>query len=462
MGTSLTAEDTQNRERPLMDDIFSEMSEFPDFQFSPSLDSDVLPEQKGITQSLPSTPVTQINEQQKHVLEVADYRIGKFVLLPFHLEVVIYFGIFICVDLFLDFFARQIYQALITIFTIGNSFMQLKFPKVTRQQMIKLLLILQVFTSALALLEVLPLSYYYHYIRQESTFKLYVIFNILQIFDKLGSAFGQDLHDAVVRSNKRILSSEFLTALLCYWIYLVTHAGMLFIQLVVLNVVINSSTRKMYTLLVSTNFSELKSAVFKKFPPKVMFQITCSDISERFQLFVFLVCVFANNYATLDESITKEWLWNCAFVFLIMFVAEHVVDWLKHGFLCKFNVLDVSMYKSFRYRLCKDLLEHKARTANPPRLNRRLGLVRFPLVILVLRVFFQHYNPVVTMWRSLWFGFWASLILFFVKLILGVTLQKYSAWNMASLREFDNNIAKESDDLENIYRYKLCYKRIPV
>eukprot|EP00494_Astrolonche_serrata_P034135 UN34404 len=63
---------------------------------------------------------------------------------------------------------------------------------------------------------------------------------------------------------------------------------MLFLQMMTLNVAINSSDATMYTLLVSNNFQELKSSVFKKFPKEVMLQITCSDISERFQLIIFM------------------------------------------------------------------------------------------------------------------------------------------------------------------------------
>jgi hypothetical protein len=51
-----------------------------------------------------------------------------------------------------------------------------------------------------------------------------------------------------------------------------------------LNVAVNSHNNVMLTLLVSNNFVELKSNVFKRFEPENLFVLSCSDMVERFQV----------------------------------------------------------------------------------------------------------------------------------------------------------------------------------
>lgn len=61
---------------------------------------------------------------------------------------------------------------------------------------------------------------------------------------------------------------------------------MLFYQLVTLNVAINSYNNALLTLLLSNQFVEIKSAVFKKFEKEQLFQVTCAGRSflSLFQL----------------------------------------------------------------------------------------------------------------------------------------------------------------------------------
>ena len=51
-----------------------------------------------------------------------------------------------------------------------------------------------------------------------------------------------------------------------------------------LTVAINSADQALVTVLVLNNFAEIKSFVFKKFDKQNLFQLSCSDITERFQL----------------------------------------------------------------------------------------------------------------------------------------------------------------------------------
>ena len=57
---------------------------------------------------------------------------------------------------------------------------------------------------------------------------------------------------------------------------IVTHTLVLFYSLVSLNVAINSYDNALLTLLLSNQFVEIKSAVFKKFEKENLFQMSCA------------------------------------------------------------------------------------------------------------------------------------------------------------------------------------------
>lgn len=57
---------------------------------------------------------------------------------------------------------------------------------------------------------------------------------------------------------------------------LVIHTMVLFYQAITLNVSINSFSNALLTLLVSNQFVEIKSSVFKKFEKENLFQLSCA------------------------------------------------------------------------------------------------------------------------------------------------------------------------------------------
>ena len=67
--------------------------------------------------------------------------------------------------------------------------------------------------------------------------------------------------------------------------FLVLHCLILLYQVITLNVSVNSYSNSVLSLLVSNQFMELKSSVFKKFERETLFQLCFSDSIERFQLF---------------------------------------------------------------------------------------------------------------------------------------------------------------------------------
>jgi len=112
---------------------------------------------------------------------------------------------------------------------------------------------------------------------------------MLEVGDRLFSAFGQDLIDALFwtatepRGRKRdhvgiLPHFSFVVA------YVFSHSVLVLCQATTLNVAINSSSKALLTIMISNNFVELKGSVFKKFDKNNLFQVACSDVRERFHL----------------------------------------------------------------------------------------------------------------------------------------------------------------------------------
>jgi hypothetical protein len=110
---------------------------------------------------------------------------------------------------------------------------------------------------------------------------------MLQISDRLFCSFGEDILEALFDSCYKFKQNKWYYLLFHFIIsiiYVFLHSLLLFTQVITLNVSVNSDNSSLFILLVSNNFVELKGAVFKRFDPTNLLQISCSDIVERFQL----------------------------------------------------------------------------------------------------------------------------------------------------------------------------------
>lgn len=290
----------------------------------------------------------------------------------------------------------------------------------------------------------------YHWIRGQAAIKLYVIYNVLEVSDRLFAAIGQDVLECLFsrealerrpdgRSKVFRPFGLFLLALA----YTVIHATALFFQVMTLNVAVNSYSNALITLLLSNQFVEIKSTVFKKFEKENLFQLTCADVVERFQLWLMLTIIasrnivetgafsffgtlgasFGGTYAStatnstplstpprtatsiLPQSFTivpssivasfshvNSFLPTLAQVlgpFLVVLGSEMLVDWLKHAYINKFNNTRPAIYGRFLDILAKDYYTNAFGDQN---LTRRLGLPVIPLSCLFFRVSVQTYQ----------------------------------------------------------------------
>ncbi|EGD95048.1 hypothetical protein TESG_02543 [Trichophyton tonsurans CBS 112818] len=291
----------------------------------------------------------------------------------------------------------------------------------------------------------------YHWIRGQAAIKLYVIYNVLEVGDRLLSAIGQDVLECLFsqealerRPDGRSKVVRPFWMFIFALIYTVIHATALFYQVMTLNVAVNSYSNALITLLLSNQFVEIKSTVFKRFEKENLFQLTCADVVERFQLWLMLIIIASRNFVEtggfkLGNSLTSQSsaatttnsttafrpstsilpqsftllipssvfsslssvnsilpaIGHLLAPFLVVLGSEMVVDWLKHAYISKFNNLKPAMYGRFLDILAKD---YYSSAFSDPNLNRRLGLPVIPLACLFFRVSVQTYQMFLTAW----------------------------------------------------------------
>jgi len=155
-------------------------------------------------------------------------------------------------------------------------------------------------------------------------------------------------------------------------IYNVIHATSLFYQVIALNVAVNSYSNALITLLMSNQFVEIKSTVFKKFEKDNLFQLTCADVVERFQLWLMLIIIALRNIVEVGVpnpgseappqilnsfsffSIFPSWSGEVLTPFLYVLGSEMGVDWIKHAYISKFNGVKPAVYQRYLDVLAKD------------------------------------------------------------------------------------------------------------
>ncbi|KAF3905237.1 hypothetical protein ABW21_db0203098 [Orbilia brochopaga] len=295
----------------------------------------------------------------------------------------------------------------------------------------------------------------YHSIRGQNAIKLYVIYSVLEVSDKLLAAIGQDIFECLFSreslerrpdGTSKVLRpfGFFLLALG----YNVLHATALFYQVITLNVAVNSYSNSLITLLLSNQFVEIKTTVFKRIEKENLFQMACADVVERFQLWLMLIIIASRNLVEigvdgllgvggfgltglvsaaglglqpplashvpntsttsssggifLPKSFTvlPKWTGQVMGPFLLVLGSEMLVDWLKHAYITKFNNIKPQIYSRYLDVLAKDYYTHvyanreemALQAFAEENLMRRLGLPVIPLACLFIRSSLQTYQ----------------------------------------------------------------------
>ncbi|KAL3316939.1 Transmembrane anterior posterior transformation protein 1 [Cichlidogyrus casuarinus] len=282
-------------------------------------------------------------------------------------------------------------------------------------------------------------SIVYHEIRTQSIMKLYIFFNMLELTDRLLSSVCQDAMDdllltvtllagrkmptspsttprnlsptrladdlpsftiedsMVVEGNRHTESRhhttchsrdklffdlfiQYIFAFICIF----AHCFLLFCQVTTLNVAFNTRQNSLLTVMFSNNFVELKGSVFKKMGKTNLFQITCADVRERFHYSLWVIIVMVRNITA--SGYNNEYLREMMFTGVCLILSEFIVDWIKHAFITKFNVIPADVYKEYKVSIAYDLLlcrQGKHNGDYSEVLSRRMGLTPIPLSCLV-------------------------------------------------------------------------------
>ncbi|EEF34842.1 conserved hypothetical protein [Ricinus communis] len=242
--------------------------------------------------------------------------------LPWRCELLIDVGFFVCLDSFLSLLTIMPTRILITIWRFLNT-RQFKKPSASELSDIGCFIVL---TSGVALLEHTDISLIYHMIRGQGTIKLYVVYNVLEIFDKLCQSFGGDVLQTLFNSAEA--------------------------QAITLSTCIVAHNNALMALLVSNNFAEIKSNVFKRFSKDNIHSLVYSDSVERFHISAFLLFVLAQNILEAEGPWFESFLSNA----LMVFFCEMLIDIIKHSFLAKFNDIRPIAYSEFLEELCNQTL----------------------------------------------------------------------------------------------------------
>ncbi|CAN0174497.1 unnamed protein product, partial [Hapterophycus canaliculatus] len=216
-------------------------------------------------------------------------------------------------------------------------------------------------------------------------------------------SFGQDALDSLYLSTVHKKKRRVLVHFLIVCVTACLHSLLLFVHVTTLTVAVNSSDQALLTLLISNNFAEIKSSVFKKFDKHNLFQLSCHDVVERFKLALFLAMIMLLNVCQggLDDPVSQvsrrclpastcrcsgrrsrrssfvcprlshlfpllfalflffpdfspDLFSSCGLIvgqfstiFVMVFGGEVLVDWIKHGFIIKFNQLTPSIYDEY-------------------------------------------------------------------------------------------------------------------
>ncbi|XP_074280629.1 protein POLLEN DEFECTIVE IN GUIDANCE 1 [Silene latifolia] len=352
--------------------------------------------------------------------------------LPWRCELLIDVGFFVCLNSFLS---------LLTI--IPSRAAIILWRSITRRQLKKLSAAelsdfgcILVLAGGIVLLGRTDISLIYHMIRGQGIIKLYVVYNVLEIFDKLWQSFGGDVFQTFFNSaeglaccspeSSRYWIERYSIDLLLAAASSIIHSFILLVQAITLSTCIVAHNNALFALLVSNNFAEIKSNVFKRFSKDNVHSIVYSDSIERFHITAFVIFVLAQNIQEAEGS----WFGNFISNALLVYLSEMAIDIIKHSFIAKFNDIKPITYSEFLEDLCKQTLNIQTDVS-----KRTLTFVPLAPACVVIRVLTPVYaarlpcNPI--HWRFFWIFCLIALtyvMLVTLKVMVGMGLQKHAAW----------------------------------
>ncbi|XP_022734103.1 protein POLLEN DEFECTIVE IN GUIDANCE 1-like isoform X2 [Durio zibethinus] len=257
-----------------------------------------------------------------------------------------------------------------------------------------------------------------------------------QIFDKLCQSFGGDVLETLFNSAEGLANCS--QEKMRFWIrrfvsdqalamaFSILHSFILLAQAITLSTCIVAHNNALFALLVSNNFAEIKSNVFKRFSKDNIHRLVYSDSVERFHISAFLLFVLAQNILEAEGPWFKSFLLNA----LVVFFCETLIDIIKHSFLAKFNDMKPIAYSEFLEDLCKQTLNIQTQDS-----KKNLTFVPLAPACVVIRVLTPVYAAHLPYGPLPWRFFWILLLISMtyvmltsLKVMIGMGLQKHATW----------------------------------
>ncbi|KAB2604332.1 protein POLLEN DEFECTIVE IN GUIDANCE 1 [Pyrus ussuriensis x Pyrus communis] len=382
-------------------------------------------EEMSIGNSLRST-TTLGNEKEREIVYDTIFR------LPWRCELLIDVGFFVCFDSFLSLLTIMPTRILMTVWRTIHS-RQFKRPSAAELSDFGCFTIM---ACGVTLLQQTDISLIYHMIRGQGTIKLYVVYNVLEIFDKLCQSFNPDVLQTLFNSADGLASCPPENMRFWTWRFIcdqalavaasIIHAFILLAQAITLSTCIVAHNNALLALLVSNNFAEIKSNVFKRFSKDNIHSLVYFDSVERFHISAFLLFVLAQNILEAEGPWFESFLSNA----LLVYVCEMIIDIIKHSFIAKFNNIKPIAYSEFLEDLCKQTLNIQSEAS-----KKNLTFIPLAPACVVIRVLTPVYAAHLPYSSLPWKQFWI-LILFAMtyvmltslKVLIGMGLQKHASW----------------------------------
>lgn len=409
-------------------------------------------------------------------------QIMNIIKLPFYLEKFMVFGLLSCLNSFLKMLVilplKIIIDISVLVMKLRSQF-TMKFNNqgqfIRRKDFLSIINLKNLLFASLLIFAMIfsnvDTSKIYHTIRAQSSIKLYVMFGVLEISDKLLSTMGQDLLNVLFSYNNVVFTdlrsmSQFILFYGLSLIYLTIHTVVLIYQTISLNVAANSYSNSLLTLLLSNQFAEIKGSVFKKIDREGLFQMSCADVVERFQLLTMLTIISLRNLVQLGNDTDSIGLlpnssftsWNKALGIIfgpttIVIGSELLVDWVKHSYVTKFNKIRPKIYSKYLNVLSIDIIDNfKIRVSNnnDDKIQHRTGLPLPALFVLFIVMskhslaWFLFDSSKGSTWRSqLIFTNLLILIFTYITLLLFKLLLELILIKWSNLRVKKMNIEKQ-------------------
>ncbi|KAF7838270.1 protein POLLEN DEFECTIVE IN GUIDANCE 1 [Senna tora] len=352
--------------------------------------------------------------------------------LPWRCELLINIGFFVCFDSFLSLLTIMPTRIVMTIWRLLKT---RQFKRLSTMELSDFGCFV-IMASGVILLQRTDISLIYHMIRGQGTIKLYVVYNVLEIFDKLCQSFNGDVLQTLFHSAEGLANCPPESMRFWIWRYIadqslavaasIIHSFILLAQAITLSTCIVAHNNALLALLVSNNFAEIKSNVFKRYSRDNVHSLVYFDSVERFHISAFILFVLAQNILEAEGPWFESFLINVGLVYL----CEMSIDIIKHSFIAKFNDIRPIAYSEFLEDLCKQTLNMQTE-------GEKKNLTFVPVapacvVIRVLTPVYAAHLPYHSLpWSLLWIVLFSAVtyvMLTSLKVLIGMGLQKHATW----------------------------------